>query len=743
MSNPFSYAIGWTIIHSLWQAIIIAAALRLLLMFLPNQRSRLRYSLSLISMVFMLISAMLIFRKSWQDYADQIVPLSSPDSSLMVNEIGQSLSTESTSLIGYYFQMWYTQIEEVIPLLTIAWFIGMLLLAIRMIYAYYQLHDLKRYGTNAVSEEWTTRFERLKQKLGIRREVKILQSEQVGDPITFGFIRPIVLAPVSLFSGLTVEQIEIILLHELAHIRRYDYLINLLQSLMEILFFYHPAIWWISGKIREEREYCCDDLVLSIHNNPILYAEALIQIQSQHFSFKTNLAMSASKKNNAFSHRIHRLFGKYEQKPSLFKGMFILAFIFSSFLLQSNYIAVTAQEAVPQKEVLEKQLSKQKVHIKRDTTAPHLYIIDGVQISSSVENPLENIDPKDIETIDIRKEEAVINKYGEKGDIIKVYVNTKVKGKALKSDHSKAQVKIIGTPSKKKNKQQLTIRDIEIDSGSLTPLYIVDGKTVSEEETKEIAPSDIKSINVFKGESAANKYGEKAQNGVVEIYMKTDAEEPKIKEPKMEPQEKPQEELRKEPTRVRIIGEKSTKDFSPLFVIDGKIVSKKETNDLNPKDIKAINVLKGESAANKYGEKAQNGVVEIYIKIKPPKFKKKKPKKEKKINKRNKVKAKQKEGYKKLPSLKKQPINDFGLNIFPNPSGKKNGPSFKFNLADNARARLDIYNSSGQLIDTIIDQFLDEGNHQTTWKAEGLTAGIYYATLSIGDQTVTKQFVVK
>ena len=241
MSNPFTYAIGWTIIHSLWQAIIIAAALSLILLLLPNRSSRLRYGLSLISMVSILISGILTFWKSWNDYIDQIISSPVHDPSLLVQEAEPSLSTEASSFIGYYIQIWGSKIEEIIPLLTIAWFIGMLLLAIRMIHAYYQLQCLKKTGISTISDEWTVRFNQLKQKLGIRREVRLLQSSRIGDPITFGFFQPIVLAPISLFSSLSIEQIEVILLHELAHIRRYDFFVNLLQSLIEVFVFLSPS----------------------------------------------------------------------------------------------------------------------------------------------------------------------------------------------------------------------------------------------------------------------------------------------------------------------------------------------------------------------------------------------------------------------------------------------------------------------------------------------------------------------
>ena len=115
-----------------------------------------------------------------------------------------------------------------------------------------------------LDDKWRQSLRRLCGQLRIRRPVRLLESALVDVPMVIGWLRPVILLPASALSGLTPQQLEAIIAHELAHIRRHDYLINLLQSLIETLLFYHPAVWWVSRQIRREREHCCDDLAVAV-----------------------------------------------------------------------------------------------------------------------------------------------------------------------------------------------------------------------------------------------------------------------------------------------------------------------------------------------------------------------------------------------------------------------------------------------------------------------------------------------
>ena len=122
-------------------------------------------------------------------------------------------------------------------------------------------------------------LERMAKRLGLARAVEVLQSTLVKTPVVVGYFRPAILLPLCVVTGLPEAQLELILAHELAHIRRHDYLVNLLQTLVETLFFYHPAVWWLSRQIRNERENCCDDVAMAAVGSRADYGRALLAIE--------------------------------------------------------------------------------------------------------------------------------------------------------------------------------------------------------------------------------------------------------------------------------------------------------------------------------------------------------------------------------------------------------------------------------------------------------------------------------
>jgi uncharacterized protein (TIGR03435 family) len=155
--------------------------------------------------------------------------------------------------------------------------------------------------------EWQQTLNRLKARAGISRPVRLLISALVQAPAVVGWLRPVVLVPIGVLAGLPSEQVEALLIHELAHIRRHDYLVNILQSITEAILFYHPAVWWVSGHIRAERELCCDDVAVSLSGDAFTYALALAEMESSrpaHF----NSAMAAD--GGSLADRIARLLGQ-------------------------------------------------------------------------------------------------------------------------------------------------------------------------------------------------------------------------------------------------------------------------------------------------------------------------------------------------------------------------------------------------------------------------------------------------
>ncbi len=165
--------------------------------------------------------------------------------------------------------------------------------------------------------QWQRMLNDLKTRIGISRPVRLLVSALVQTPAVVGWLKPVVLLPVGALAGLPPEQIEALLIHELAHILRHDYLVNILQSVAEALLFYHPAVWWISGHIRAERELCCDDIAVSLTGDAFTYALALADLESSRPEH-LNAAMAAN--GGSLAHRIARLLGQSRPESRTLPG---------------------------------------------------------------------------------------------------------------------------------------------------------------------------------------------------------------------------------------------------------------------------------------------------------------------------------------------------------------------------------------------------------------------------------------
>jgi beta-lactamase regulating signal transducer with metallopeptidase domain len=203
---------------------------------------------------------------------------------------------------------WFEAIQAwVLPV----WIAGVAAFATRLIWGSRQVAKLQRKGNPAESAV-TGAVKRLASRMKIDRPVRVVMSSLTGTPTVAGWLKPIILLPAATLTGLTPEQLEAVLAHELAHIRRHDYLVNLLQALVETLFFYHPAVWWISSRIRAEREFCCDDMAVEICRDPVLYARALSRLERL-AAISPELAMSSV--GGPLLHRIRRLTGQVQEQP--------------------------------------------------------------------------------------------------------------------------------------------------------------------------------------------------------------------------------------------------------------------------------------------------------------------------------------------------------------------------------------------------------------------------------------------
>lgn len=274
-TETFLQAMGWTLLHFVWQGIVVAALLAALNRLLQNQSSNSRYVAACISLLLMLAFPVATLSILSSSSVDGTTLTSYPLSMMMSHRNAMQAGARAGSDWNLS-----ERFSSLAPWLISGWFAGVLLLSFRMFGGWMYTRHLKNKLIRPIRDHWQERITTLCREIKILRPVHILESALVQAPMVVGWLRPVILIPASALTGLTAQQLETILLHELAHIRRHDYLVNLIQAAVEILLFYHPAVWWVSRQIRIERENCCDDWAVERCGDGIAYARALTEIET-------------------------------------------------------------------------------------------------------------------------------------------------------------------------------------------------------------------------------------------------------------------------------------------------------------------------------------------------------------------------------------------------------------------------------------------------------------------------------
>ncbi|MDA0920009.1 MAG: carboxypeptidase regulatory-like domain-containing protein [Planctomycetota bacterium] len=374
LNHPFVEILGWSLVHFLWQGILLATFAAAVLTFLKDASASLRYIVACLALILMaaaptvtawhLISNTSDLNSSQVAAAEMEVGDSSEalSGSLVTNgplpgaipdpiENAGPTPTFSSSATGSGSEPEVATPGSWLTIFVTCWLSGVTALSLRLILTLVRVSQLRSRDTSLPAEALVQRVEALARRLGVSRPVRLAQSALVDVPTVIGVLRPLILLPATALTGLSVEQLDAILAHEIAHIRRHDCFINLILTVIETLLFYHPAVWWLSGRIRQERENCCDDIASAVCGNPIRYAEALIRMEELRTP-AGGLAMAAT--GGSLALRIRRLLGQPARESSRqnwwiggFVSLLIVAALVSTVVSQSSETQAEEMKDVP------------------------------------------------------------------------------------------------------------------------------------------------------------------------------------------------------------------------------------------------------------------------------------------------------------------------------------------------------------------------------------------------------------
>jgi len=317
--------IGWTIIHSIWQSVILFVFLKCFLSIVDKKKANIRYIASICALATMML---LTLSSLWYEYnfyfGDHVVAESNLKTLAHVQPVPVSAPISTGGSIEANERFFFLPfLDRIAPYMTFCWIVGLLFTSSKIVVGCLRINALKRLpGTFHPSVE--KKFMELLPTLSITRNIKLIISKEISEPLTFGYLKPVILIPLNYVLQVPVDQIEMVLAHELSHVKRNDYIVNFLQSIAEALYFFNPFFQMMSEIARNEREYCCDQMAARCGDEHTLaIALTNLKLLTHHPTF----ALSAAPVKTAFTQRIHRLIHPEINSKLSIKNTFSLFFV--------------------------------------------------------------------------------------------------------------------------------------------------------------------------------------------------------------------------------------------------------------------------------------------------------------------------------------------------------------------------------------------------------------------------------
>ncbi|NVO86629.1 M56 family metallopeptidase, partial [Hymenobacter terrestris] len=348
-------ALGWTLIHSLWQGAVVALALAGLLLLLRRHSAQVRYRTAAAALITLLLLCGLTFGRYYYQ-----APSAGPAAAAVMqpadteSALGAAVAAVPAAQLAVgpaapgWLDSWQTYFDANLPLLVTVWLMGLLVMLLRLLGSLAYVQRLRRYRVQPLAAEWQERLAALADRAGLKQRVELLESALVKVPVVVGHLRPVVLLPLGTVTGLGTAYLEAVLAHELAHVQRRDYLLNLLQAVAETVLFYHPGVWFMAACLRTERENCCDDVATAlVGGNPLTVARALAalaELTAAPAPVGSSLALSALGPDGSVLGRIRRLV-QGRQRPTFAEGFMAACVVLVGVVVLSTAVALARPAA--------------------------------------------------------------------------------------------------------------------------------------------------------------------------------------------------------------------------------------------------------------------------------------------------------------------------------------------------------------------------------------------------------------
>jgi beta-lactamase regulating signal transducer with metallopeptidase domain len=616
----FLTLVGKGIMYHFVSGLLIGCLGLLLLWALKGTRPVVRFNIATAFMVLMFASwilSMVLVLRVW--------PLGESTS----GSIHSLLFSADQREIRHFSEIYQNKDNSIPALMMISagsiWLSGLFFFSVRILGSYIFLKRSTHKNTKTAPEEWQQILQNLARQLNIRRKIILLVGTAVQSPFTIGQFKPLIVVPASMLSGMPYEQVEAIFIHELWHIRRNDYLINLIITIMVTIMFYHPVVWMFRRVIQQEREHICDDLSIETGCPPNILAKAMLSLQQLQ---NMPIAIGFGNHSSDFNLRITRLFEKtLPGQGTKRRALLITGIIFLILFIAGISIYLKQQGREAEWSSAKKNLVfpvKANLALFQESIYERINLLN---FQKSINNTVEKYG---VPFLEINGERVPFHKdfpVDLNADSVVIFPEY---AEGTEQIVKKGLIQIHKREANENSSASITSMDegntLERQSDSLkirrplkenNPLVIIDGvikgKLLELDLDLHARASDIASLNVLKGESAIIKYGENALEGAIEIYTKNFTGEVKRSADSVHDIENYESVTSPELKTSKL-------PMNVLYIVDEKRYTWEELsyiNSIKPENIKSVEVIKDKKKLSEYGAEKFEGVIIIKLRENP------------------------------------------------------------------------------------------------------------------------------